>query len=137
MEKRKSKLDYLLNEYRECAEAIIGHKKMLFKVFILNMLQRICQISVAMFMFLAVEGPFKCALEVWAVQNLALVGSNGVPVPGAMGAIDYLLLEGFTHIQEIDSVANMELLVRGVSFYICVLICGVITLLGYLKNRGE
>ena len=117
---------------------LLHHRKMLCNVFLLNMLQRLCQISVASFMFLAVGGYGRCVSEVWAVQSLALVGSNGMPVPGAMGVIDYLLIEGFSHIQEIDSVANMELLVRGVSFYICVCLCGILTLIGYvMKPKGN
>ncbi len=67
----------------------------------------------------------------------AYVGSTTVPVPGAQGVIDYLLLEGFSHVSEIDSIANMELLIRGVSFYICVGLCGIITLIGYFKKPKE
>ncbi len=134
VEKRYLKMTYLLEEYRSCAQMLLKYKKMLVNVFVLNLFQRICQISVSMFMYLAVGGDKSYASSVWAVQSLALVGSNGMPVPGAMGVIDYLLLEGFSHINGIDSVANMELLVRGVSFYICVGLCGIITLWGYFTK---
>lgn len=134
VEKRRDKMEYLMEEYRSCAEMLLEHKTLLVKTFFYNLLQRLCQISVCSFLFLAVDGSVKNWFDMWAIQCLSYVGSTTIPVPGAQGVIDYLLLEGFSHIPEIDSVANMEILIRGVSFYICVGLCGILTLIGYLKK---
>ena len=137
VEKRKGKLDYLIQEYKECSVAIVGQKKMLIKVFLFNIMQRFSQISVTMLMFLAVGGSYSKAFDVWSVQGLTLVGSNCIPIPGAVGAADYLLIEGFSHIAEIESTANLELLCRGISFYSCMLLSGIIVLIGYFWKREK
>lgn len=135
VERRKAKIDNIIDDYRECSKAISGKKKMLIKIFFVNILQRISQISVTMFAFLAIGGPVYRAFDVWVIQGLTLVGANCIPIPGAMGAADYLLIEGFSHIPEIESTANLELLCRGISFYSCTIISGIIVLIGYFVIR--
>lgn len=137
VDKKRDKIEFLMEEYRSCAEMLLEHKVLLVKTFFYNMMQRVCQISVCSCLFLAVGGKIKDSFDMWSIQCLAYVGSTTVPVPGAQGVIDYLLLEGFSHVSEIDSIANMELLIRGVSFYICVGLCGIITLIGYFKKPKE
>lgn len=134
-ERRRAKLNNMIDDYRECSKAISGKKKMLIKVFCINMLQRLSQISVSMFVFLSVGGPLKKAFDVWVIQGLTLVGANCIPIPGAMGAADYLLIEGFSHVPEIESTANLELLCRGISFYSCTILSGIIVLIGYFVIR--
>lgn len=134
-DRKRAKLQNLIDDYRECSKAISGKKRILFKAFCFNMLQRIAQISVSMFVFLSIGGSAKKAFDVWAVQGLTLVGANCIPIPGAMGAADYLLIEGFSHIPEIESTANLELLCRGISFYSCTIISGIIVLIGYIVSR--
>ena len=63
------------------------------------------------------------------------IGYNFVPVPGAMGIADYLMVDGFSGIMSRDAAFELEMLSRGLTFYICVSISGVITLIGYLIRR--
>ena len=53
-----------------------------------------------------------------------------MPIPGAVGAADYLFIDGFGSLVK-DSI-SIELLSRGISFYCCIIICGIITLIAYL-----
>ena len=59
------------------------------------------------------------------MQSFAVIGSNCVPIPGAMGVADYLMLDGFEAFLPPDLVVSMELLSRSISFYACVLLCGL------------
>ena len=47
-----------------------------------------------------------------------------MPIPGAVGAADYLFIDGFGSLVK-DSI-SIELLSRGISFYCCIIICGII-----------
>lgn len=67
------------------------------------------------------------------MQALAVLGSNAVPVPGAVGVADYILLSGFR--QLVPDPVGIELLSRGVSFYSTILFCGVLMLCVLIKRR--
>ena len=72
------------------------------------------------------------------MQGYVVLGSNFVPVPGAMGISDYLMLDAFGNIMDESAAVNLELLSRSFSFYICVFLCGIATLVGYrMVTRRE
>lgn len=130
--KKLEKLDSLIENYCLCAELMQSRKKMLFKVFILNLFQRISYISVILFTFLASGGNACDAFKVWAMEALVVLGSNSMPIPGAMGVSDYLMLDGFRAMVPGANAANLELLSRSISFYFCIIVCGITTLAAYL-----
>lgn len=134
-DKIKGKYEKTVNEYRECADVLYGKKKMIGKIFLWNLAQRLCHIFVTVFCYLATEGTFKYLWDVCVVQGLTDVGSNCIPIPGAIGAADYLLIEGLDLIPNVEKAANLELLSRGLAFYICVVLCFIITAVGYLMIR--
>lgn len=136
-EETQHKLAVLMDEYRRCSEFISGHKKTLVKVFLCNLVQRGCLIAVPMFVYLAGGGPLALAGRAWALQCYAVLGSNTVPIPGAMGVSDYLMLDGFGELLGVQSVTNFELLSRSLSFYACVLLCGAITLVKYILAKKK
>ena len=112
-------------EYRRCAALLSGHRPMLVKSFLFNLLQRASIISVPMMAYMAMGGQPGRAPDVFAMQSFVVLGSNTVPIPGAMGVADYLMLDGFKSVLGQDQVAGMELLSRSLSFYGCVLLCGI------------
>ena len=79
------------------------------------------------------------AVELWFWQGFVVLGSNCIPIPGAMGVSDYLMLDGFRNLMSEAQAVNLELLSRSFSFYICVIICGISTFIQYLvvKKRGR
>jgi hypothetical protein len=52
-----------------------------------------------------------------------------------MGITDYMMIDGFSSLMDEAQSANLELLSRGLSFYVCILLCGVIVLVKYLIIR--
>lgn len=138
-EKVKEKYENIINEYRDCADIVSDKRKMIVKVFAWNVAQRLCHIFVTVFCYLSTEKTGKYLWDVCIVQGLTDVGSNCIPIPGAIGAADFLLIEGLDMIPNVEKAANLELLSRGLSFYICVVLCFIITAIGYLviKRREE
>ena len=130
-EERQEKLSLYMESYHQYAHMLSGHTKTLLKAFLLNFLQRLAQISVTLFTYLAAGGSLSNSGKLLAMQGYVTLGSNFVPVPGAMGVSDYLMLDGFGNIMDESAAVNLELLSRSFSFYICVFLCGVITLVGY------
>jgi uncharacterized membrane protein YbhN (UPF0104 family) len=87
-------------------------------------------LSVSTFSYLAAGGDPTHAADIWAVQCYTALGSNCIPIPGAMGVSDYLMLDGFQNFTA-DPV-SLELFSRSISFYACVLLCGLLMLAAYL-----
>ncbi|MCR5672508.1 MAG: flippase-like domain-containing protein [Lachnospiraceae bacterium] len=133
--KFEAKLDRITNEYRECSEMIDGHRGMLVKCFIFNFLQRTLQICVSAMLFLARGGKASEAIDVWATHAFSVIGSNCIPIPGAMGVIDLLLVDGMQDLMNEQEAISLELASRGISFYVCVLACVVIVALGHFALR--
>ena len=126
IEKRQAHLVEVERQYKECAAAIKNNKVAVFKAFIFNLLQRISLICVSVCVYMGVEGNIKRAFDVFSAQGYVVLGSNSVPIPGAVGAADYLFIDGFGGI--LKDPVSIELLSRGISFYCCIIICGIITL---------
>ncbi len=128
IETKQQKLKIVEKQYKECAKAIGSHKKHIFGAFIFNLLQRVSLIMVSVCVFIGIGGTK--IYDAFVAQGFVVLGSNSVPIPGAVGAADYLFIDGFGHLVE-DSV-SIELLSRGISFYCCIIVCGLITLAAYL-----
>ena len=136
-EEKLQKLDAAMEKYRGYAHMLSSHKKALLLVFLFNFLQRASQIAVTMFTYLATGGDLDRAGSIFALQGFVVLGSNSVPIPGAMGVSDYIMLDGFRSIMSESAAVNLELLSRSCSFYVCIFLCGISTLLYYrsLKRR--
>ena len=128
IERKQEKLQRIEQQYKECARAIGDHKKHIFFALIFNLLQRLSLIMVSVCVFIGVGGTK--IVDAFVAQGFVVLGSNSVPIPGAVGAADYLFIDGFGHLVK-DSV-SIELLSRGISFYCCIIVCGLITLAAYL-----
>lgn len=136
-EEKIAKLDAAMDRYRGYAAMLSGHKRALIFVFLFNFLQRASQIAVTMFTYLATGGSLDKAASLWALQGFVVLGSNSIPIPGAMGISDYIMLDGFRSIMSESEAVNLELLSRSCSFYVCIFLCGISTLVYYrlLKKR--
>jgi uncharacterized membrane protein YbhN (UPF0104 family) len=92
------------------------------------------------FVYIATTGcSFWQATDVFFIQGYTVLGSSCIPIPGAIGVSDYLMLDGFSTIMSEAQAVNLELLSRSLSFYLCVFICGISVLIRYftIKKRGK
>ena len=137
LERKLEKLDRAQREYESCAR-VMKRKRGAFALALLwNILQRASQLAVPACLYLALGGKPSGALALFATQCLVVLGYAPVPIPGAMGVADYLMLDAFACLSFIatEEAFRLEMLSRGLTFYICVAVSGVITLIGYLLLR--
>lgn len=134
-EQKQEKLLRHMDDYAMYADMIMAHRRALVRAFLLNLLQRASVISVPFFLSLASGGGIARAAQVWAVQCCTVLGSNIIPIPGAMGVSDYMMLDGFADLIPVKDLVDFELFSRAVSFYVLVLFCGCVTLVNYLLQR--
>ncbi len=139
-EKRIKKLEKAREDYKECVRIMYGKRRSLIAAYIYNVLSRVSLTSVAMFVYLATEGALSGARRIWVTQCWVSIGSNCAPIPGAMGVADYLMLDGLSAIMDQNAATQLELLSRGMSFYLCVALSGLIMVVGYairFRKKGE
>jgi hypothetical protein len=134
-EKKREKLSRSMVEYRKCAEILSGQRKLLIRPFIFNFLQRASQILVTVFAYLAMGGRLRLAGDIFTMQSYVVIGSNCVPIPGAIGVADYLMLDGFGSFLPDPQAVEMELLSRSLSFYCCIIICAAAVLFSYSRAK--
>lgn len=129
MRKRRKKLNKLyamIDEYRECAKIIKDSPIVVAVAFLLNLLQRISIIGVTYCVYRGTGQTDSSFIDIMTMQGFVLIGSNSIPIPGAVGIADYLFLDGFKNI--FADPVNGEIISRGLSFYICIILCGGLTL---------
>ena len=134
----EDKLDILADkmaEYRRAVGMITDRRHYLFHNLVFNFLQRVSQLAVTMFVFLAMGLESATGFEIWAMQGYVVMGSNYVPIPGGMGVADLLLLDGFGSVMEPYVAAQLELISRSLSFYLCILLCGGILILRMIIRK--
>lgn len=138
VEKKQGRLKSLAAEYKTCCQSVKGHADVVVKVFLFNIFQRFIQACITLCVYIGVGGDIKNSATVIVTQALVLLGSNAVPIPGAIGVADYLFIDGFAALYSGD-IISIELLSRGISFYSCMILCGGVVLLsliiGKYKNR--
>ena len=103
-----------------------------------NVLQRLSQIAVSVFAFLATGGAPERIGTVFSLQCYVVLGSNCIPIPGAMGVSDYIMLSGLGSIgMPPEAAVSLDLLSRSVSFYICIIVCGISIMGKYIYDRKK
>ncbi len=130
-EKYHRKLEHVMEEYKTCVDVVGGHKGMWFQACLMNILQRFVQIVVTVFAYRALGG-LGSVRELFSTQCLAAIGSTCVPIPGAMGISDYLMIEGYTKLMPEEFAFQVQMLSRGISFYCCVIVSGITLVIGLL-----
>ncbi|SDB37023.1 hypothetical protein SAMN02910298_01784 [Pseudobutyrivibrio sp. YE44] len=137
LEPRLQKLTKIEADYKNCAKLMAGKTRIMFKAFFWNVLQRASQIIVPALVYISLGGKCSLVKMLFSKQCLINIGYNYVPIPGALGIADYLMIDGFSSIMFKDAAFELDMISRGLTFYICVTLSGLITLLGYLKGRHK
>ena len=118
-----------MDRYGAYTALLRDKKKYLWRAFWINLAHRASQIAVTALCYLSMGGEVRRVVELFTIQSSVVLGSNSIPIPGAMGVTDYLMLDAFGSIMDEARAANLELLSRSVSFYSLIIICGVIVLI--------
>ena len=125
VERKQERLGNYIKNYSRYSSQLKGKNWVLARALGYNFLQRLSLVMVTVFCFLATGGGISSMISVFAVQSMVVLGSNTVPIPGAMGVIDFLILDGFSKMMTASMATNLDLLSRTVSFYFCVILCGI------------
>lgn len=137
-EKWRERLSEEVEKYRIGFEEIKKHRALFFEALALNVAQRISQILVNCFVCLAAG--VTCFWDVFAMQAFVLIGYNSIPLPGGVGAFEYLYLHIYGLLFEDAFILSAMMVTRTISHYLCILVSGAMTLayhIHILKRKKE
>lgn len=133
VDERRVRLAQWIERYDLCARSARGNAPMMLKALAYNVGQRVCMLLVSALVFLALGGRLGTALNVFIGQSYVYLGSNAVPLPGAIGAADWLFVSICGEF--FPEPVSFNLLSRGISFYCNVALCGLLTWVWLLRHK--
>ncbi len=138
--KRKNKDKYTEKVIRICdtyamgADYIKKNLAVVFKIFVLTALQRICLFSVTWIVYKAYGLSGTSFIDILTLQIIIAVAVEMLPLPGAAGISEGCFLLTFTEIFGEGLVKPALLINRGITFYLILLIGAVVTLGAHIIN---
>lgn len=121
--------------YRAAAGLLRQQPKLLPRLLLLSGLQLLCLYLVPYVVYLGFGLSGTSALQLIGMQALLSLATGCLPLPGAVGAAERAFLRGFSHFFGAGLVTPAVLVSRGLSFYLPLLISGLVTLTMRLKAR--
>ena len=119
-------LEAQLQDYRESALHVRQHPLLLLKVYGWAMLQRLAMFSVSFWVYCSMGHSSLSIVHLIAIQVLISLAVDSLPLPGAVGAAEKMFLTLYGSIYAAGELEPALLLTRGINYYGCLLLCGII-----------
>jgi len=133
----KEKMEVQLKEYHDTAKFILSNKKILVKTFITNITQLVGYHSTAFFIFLALGVHSLSYIKIASLQSFLYLSVSILPLPGTVGVNETGFSLLYKNMIPQNIVDSSMLLTRGISFYLFVIITGIILLVIALKKNKK
>jgi uncharacterized protein (TIRG00374 family) len=124
-----------MEKYHIVVDQISGKTGLLSKIYFLNLLQRTSQILIPVFVYFALHGDYSNWLLIFIIQCYVVVGSNFLPMPGAVGISEFIMFFGYSMLMGSDFAIELAVASRGISFYTCSIVSLVTVIWGYIFIR--
>ena len=131
-EKWRGKLTDEVEKYRLSFIEIRKHRALFFQALLLNVAQRVSQVLITCFVCTAAD-PDASFVDLFAMQAFVLLGYNSIPLPGGVGAFEYLYLNIYTLRFDNTFIVVAMMVTRVISYYLCMALSGVVTLVYHIR----
>lgn len=135
IEDKQTKLEAELNKYQNSSDYIKNNKFVILKIILTTYIQFIAFYSISYWVYCSFGLSSHNFIEIVAIQSILYATVSGIPSPGAVGVTEGGYIEIFKTIIPNNLINSAMLLNRGVSFYLLVIISGVITLINMIKKK--
>ena len=129
-EKWLKRLDGIVEKYRSCYKIFVERRRTMVPVILCNIAQRASQILITVFVC---KSAFDCNMwEIFLLQAFIVLGYNSLPLPGGIGAFEYLYMKIFKQYMLEATVVITMMVSRGISFYISIFASGAYTIVYHI-----
>ena len=137
VEEKIEKLEEEVTIYQENCEFIKKNPKLLLKTILTTYVQYLFFYSVSYWGYRAL-GLNECGIfKIITVQSLLFATVSGIPSPGAVGVTEGGYIEIFKSIIPENLIKSSILLNRGISFYLLMIIGGIVSLFAMFLTRKK
>ncbi|MDE6613148.1 MAG: flippase-like domain-containing protein [Clostridia bacterium] len=127
-DKWRRKVSDEVEKYRNCARTIRKHRLLFLNAILLTLAQRVVRVIISCCICIAAE-PDTSFWDVFVIQSFVIVGYTFLPVPGGVGAFEYLYLHTYRLIYNSDAfIFSAMMVMRTVSYYLSIIVSGIMTL---------
>ena len=135
IEDKKTKLESELSKYQESAVYIKSHKLVMLKTLLTTLIQVIVYYSIPYWVYLAFGFSGLNISQIITLQAVLYATVSGIPSPGAVGVSEGGFIGIFKNVFPQTMISSAMLLNRGISFYLLVLISGVVVIVTALRTK--
>ena len=126
-EKWLAKVENTVDKYKNCYKDFRKHKKMLIPVLLCNVAQRASQLLISVFVCMSA---IKCNFfDILLMQSFVMLGYNSIPLPGGIGAYEYLYLHIYCMHFDKSFVIISMMVTRIISYYFSLIASGAYTMI--------
>lgn len=136
-EKYTGKLNRFINSYDKSILAIKTDVLLIIQTFVITFVQRICLFSVTAFIYLSYGMHGFSFAEIVILQSVISISVDMLPLPGGSGIAEHLFKIAFGSIFTGELLLPAMVLSRGISYYVQLLLCGVMTIVAHFYFREK
>ena len=137
-EERMAKISASLDRYHNAAVYLRSHGMILVNVFLMTIVQRVSLFAVTWLVYRSFGLHGTTAWQIICLQTIIALSVDMLPLPGGMGACEASFMVMFAGIFGAALVLPGMLLSRGISYYVLVLLSGLVTCWAHVISRkGE
>lgn len=137
MEKQTARFERIVSQYEGTAEFFLTHKRVIFRVLLLTMAQRITLFLVTWFTYLAFDLSGHSMPLIVTLQAMISVAADMLPLPGGMGVSETLFLDIFPTIFGESLVIPGMMISRGISYYTQMILSAIMTVVASFIIRDR
>lgn len=129
------KYENQFKDYENSAQYIKDNPIVNVKLFMICFVQRIALFSIAYFVYKSfIFDGGASFFDLMAIQVAVAMAVDSLPLPGGVGAAEAFTVQLFTTVYGSGLVATATVLTRGISYYFCLLICGLFFIANHIRH---
>ncbi len=135
IDKASLNLQHQVEEYKQSVLVIRKNKIAVIKVFLITIVQLTAMYSVPFFVYKAFGLSNFSAMNIIFLQAILTIAVSSLPLPGAVGASEGGFIMLFKTFFSSGIITSAMLLSRGISFYVFLLISGVVVVIAHIISK--
>lgn len=137
VESKIEKLNRELEKYQGTAKYIKENKKHFGKMLLTTLIQILIYYSIPFWIYKAIGFSGENIIKLIGLQAMLYATVSGIPLPGAVGVSESGFINIFKTIFSEETISGAMLINRGISFYLFVIISGLVVIISLFKSKNE
>lgn len=137
IDEKKEKFENTLLKYHDGAKYIKSNKRLIFRILVTTLIQFLVYYSVTYWTYRALGFAEHGIFEIIGMQTVLYATVSGIPSPGSVGVSEGAFMEIFRNVYPQNMIKSAVLLSRGISFYLFIIVSGIVTMVNQFRCESE